>query len=108
MSKILLPVDGSANSLRALRHVVNRFLTNHELEVQLLHVRTPFSQHIARFVSRADRASYHREAADKALAPGRELLKRHGVPSIGAYSQPSSSFVESTDALGSSCTTTAE
>jgi len=43
-------------------------------------VRTPFSQHVARFVSRADRASYHREAANEALAPARELLNRHGVP----------------------------
>ena len=78
--KILLPVDGSPNSLRAVRHVVNQFLSNHELEVNLLHVRTPFSQHIARFVSRADRASYHRDEADRALAPARELLKHHGVP----------------------------
>lgn len=80
MSKILLPVDGSPNALRAVRHVVNQFLMNHEHEVHLLHVRTPFSQHVARFVSRADRASYHREEADKALEPARALLERHGVP----------------------------
>ncbi len=80
MMKILLPVDGSANSLKAARHVVNRFLENRDIEVHLLHVRQPFSQHIARFSSAQNRASYHREAAEKALAPARELLTRFGVP----------------------------
>src|SRR6185503_19008879 len=70
----------SPNAIRAVRHVVNQFMTDHTLEVHLLHVRTPFSQHIARFVSRAARASYHREEAEKALAPARELLRRHSVP----------------------------
>ena len=51
MTKILLPTDGSPNSLNAVRHVVNRFLENPNLEVHLLHVRQPLSQHIARFVS---------------------------------------------------------
>ena len=80
MMKILLPVDGSANSLKAARHVVNRFLENRDIEVHLLHVRQPFSQHIACFSSAQNRASYHREAAEKALAPARELLTRFGVP----------------------------
>jgi YjbE family integral membrane protein len=80
MSKILLPVDGSSNSLRAVRHVVNQFMGNHDLEVHLLNVRTPLSQHIARFLSRGTRTSFHRDEADKVLAPAREMLKRFGVP----------------------------
>jgi nucleotide-binding universal stress UspA family protein len=82
MSKILLPVDGSANALRATRHVLNQFLHDRSVEVHLLHVRTPLSQHIARFLSGGTRARFHREEADKALTPARELLKRHGVPSV--------------------------
>ena len=80
MTKILLPTDGSANSLNAVRHVVNRFLENPNMEVHLLHVRQPLSQHIARFISGPDRAAFHREKADAALAPARELLSRFGVP----------------------------
>ena len=80
MTKILLPTDGSANSLNAVRHVVNRFLDNPNLEVHLLHVRQPLSQHIARFVSAHNRAAFHREKADAALGPARELLNRFGVP----------------------------
>jgi nucleotide-binding universal stress UspA family protein len=79
MSKVLLPIDGSTNSLRAARHVVNQFM-NQRVEVHLLHVRTPLSQHVARFLSRGTRAGFHRDEADKALAPAREMLKRFGVP----------------------------
>lgn len=80
MTKILLPTDGSPNSLNAVRHVVNRFLENPNLEVHLLHVRQPLSQHIARFISGHQRAAFHREKAEIALAPARELLGRFGVP----------------------------
>jgi nucleotide-binding universal stress UspA family protein len=48
--------------------------------VHLLHVRPPFSQHVARFSSASSRAAYHREAAEKALAPARDLLRLYGVP----------------------------
>ena len=80
MSKVLVPIDGSSNSLRAARHVVTQFMNNHRIEVHLLHVRTPLSQHVARFLSRGTRSAFHRDEADKALAPAREMLKRFGVP----------------------------
>ncbi|MGZ5754309.1 MAG: universal stress protein, partial [Burkholderiales bacterium] len=82
MSKVLIPVDGSLNALKAVRHVVNEFMSNHRHEVHLLHVRTPLSQHVARFLSRGTRARFHRDEADKVLAPARELLKRFGVPYV--------------------------
>ena len=80
MSKVLLPVDGSPNSMRAVRHVVNQFMSDHELEAHLLHVRTPLSQHVARFLSTGTRRDFHYDEATKALAPARALLKQHGVP----------------------------
>ena len=80
MKKILIPVDGSANSMQAVRHAVNSFLNDSRMEVHLLHVRVPFSQHVSRFVGKRNRESYHREMADKALRPARDLLNRHGVP----------------------------
>ena len=80
MSKVLIPVDGSTNALRAVRHVVTQFMSNHQLDVHLLHVRTPLSQHVARFLSRGTRASFHRDEADKALSAAREMLKRFGIP----------------------------
>jgi nucleotide-binding universal stress UspA family protein len=80
MLKVLIPVDGSQNALQAVRHVVNRFLANSRMEVHLLHVRAPFSRHVSQFASRKNRESYHREMADRVLAPARELLHMHGVP----------------------------
>ncbi len=80
MRKILIPVDGTASALQAVRHVVNQFLTDANMEVHLLHVRAPFSQYVSRFVSKRNRHSYHRELAEKALQSARDLLDKHGVP----------------------------
>jgi YjbE family integral membrane protein len=80
MQKILVPVDGSRNSEHVLRQVVNEFLSDPSLEVHLLNVQAPFSRHIAQFASKRARDDFHREQAEKAIAPARELLARHGVP----------------------------
>jgi nucleotide-binding universal stress UspA family protein/threonine/homoserine/homoserine lactone efflux protein len=80
MKKILLPIDGSANSLKAVRHAVNRLVNGEELDFHLLHVREPFSQYIARFVRRRDRTAYHRERAEKALEPARKILAQFNIP----------------------------
>ena len=80
--RILVPVDGSANSLKALEHVARRYVTAHDVEVHLLHVRQPFSELVARFTSRGNREAYHHDAAEAALAPARALLTRLGVPHI--------------------------
>jgi nucleotide-binding universal stress UspA family protein len=80
MPRILIPVDVSQNSLRAVRHVVSQSLAKGGVEVHLLHVRAPFSWHLARFAGRRQRDAYHRELAEQALAPARELLNRYSVP----------------------------
>jgi nucleotide-binding universal stress UspA family protein len=82
MKKILLPADGSANSLKAARYVISRLADYPDIEAHLLHVRQPFSQHIARFSRAEDRAAFHREAAEKALAPVRALLTQAGIPHV--------------------------
>lgn len=80
MKRILLPVDGSTNSLEAVKHVVARFLSDSNMELHLFHVRTPFSKHIARFLNRRDLAAYHRDEAAKALKSARDMLDSRGVP----------------------------
>ena len=62
MLKVLVAVDGSPNSQRAVRHVINEFAKNRGIEVHLLNVQAPFSMHIAQFASSKDRDSFHREA----------------------------------------------
>jgi YjbE family integral membrane protein len=80
MEKILIPVDGSQNALKAVQHAVNRFTIEPHMEIHLLHVRTPLTLHAAQFISRRNRAAYHRDEAEKALGPARELLHKSGVP----------------------------
>jgi nucleotide-binding universal stress UspA family protein len=50
------------------------------MEVHLLNVQTPFSADIAHFSSRRSRHDYHREQAEKALGPAREMLDRFSIP----------------------------
>jgi YjbE family integral membrane protein len=78
--RVLVPIDGTENSLTALRHVMERYRVRHDIEVHLLHVRQPFSELVARFTPRGNRESYHWDAAEKALAPARALLGRESVP----------------------------
>ena len=80
MFKVLVPVDGSANSRHAVRHVINHYLKDGTIEVHLLNVQPPFSAHIARFVSKEDLAAFHRDEANKALQTVKNLLIQHGVP----------------------------
>ena len=80
MLRILVPVDGSPNCRHALQHVVREFMSNTAMEVHLLNVQTPFSQHIARFVSGRSRREFHLAQAEAALDPARNLLNQFRVP----------------------------
>lgn len=80
MPKVLIPLDGSENALRAVRHVVNQSLAKGALEAHLLHVRPSFMWHLTCFASKKARDDYHRALAQSALAPARELLRRYSVP----------------------------
>ena len=80
MLKILVPVDGSRNAQHAVRHVIAEYRRHPGFEVHLLNVQAPFSRHVSQFVGRKDRADYHKEQADAALAPLREMLESASVP----------------------------
>ena len=80
MKRLLVPVDASENARFAVRHVINGFLKDSSMEVHLLNVQPPFSRHVAQFAGRKNREAWHREEAEKALAPARKLLEQHGVP----------------------------
>ena len=79
MKRILLPIDASSNSLKAVQHVMGRFVTDPDMELHLLHVCTPFSRHVARFVSRRNLAGFHRDEAAKAMAAARLMLDARGI-----------------------------
>ena len=80
MLKVLIPIDGSANALRAVRHAITEYQRHHELELHLLNVQPRVSRHIGRFVSRDDREGWQRDRSDVALADAEALLANAGVP----------------------------
>jgi len=80
MLKVLVPVDGSGNALRAVQQTIGEYRRHHELEVHLLNVQPPLSRHIARFVSQQDRSSWHQDQASERMASAVELLAKNGVP----------------------------
>ena len=80
MLKVLVPVDGSPNALRAVRQTIGEYRRHHELEVHLLNVQPPLSRHIARFVSQNDRSSWHQEQADGAHGRRVACCSKSGVP----------------------------
>jgi YjbE family integral membrane protein len=78
MNKILVPIDGSENSMDALRHVL-RTNPADALQVLVLNVQPLLTRHISRFVSAADRDAWRQERADSATHKAREELQRHRV-----------------------------
>ena len=55
-------------------------MNNTAMEVHLVNVQRPFSAHVAQFSSRSNRLDYHREQAEKALAPVKEMLDKFSIP----------------------------
>ena len=79
MLKALVPVDSTGNSLGAIRHVVKLVEGREPLEIHLLNVEPHLPQHISRFLSQEDLASFRHDEAEKAFAPARALLDAAGI-----------------------------
>ena len=78
--KVLIPVDGSSNSLRAVRHAIDEYRRHHELELHLFNVQPRLSRHISRFVGRREREAYMHDRADAAMASAVALVVQAQVP----------------------------
>jgi nucleotide-binding universal stress UspA family protein len=79
MLKALVPVDGSANSLGAVRHVIKLVKDREPLEIHVLNVQPPVHGDVTMFISGSAVKAYHEEEAAKALATACRLLDDHGV-----------------------------
>jgi nucleotide-binding universal stress UspA family protein len=80
MLKVLVPIDGSENALRALERVVAMLRERGPCEIHLINVQPPLGGDVTTFVGSATVKDYHREEGEKVLAPARSLLDRQGVP----------------------------
>jgi nucleotide-binding universal stress UspA family protein len=85
--KILLPVDGSEYSTKAVNYISTHLdLFQGERELHLLHVKAPIPLGHARAAVGSEAVeSYYKEEAAKALAPSEELLSKSGIPYKSGY-----------------------
>ncbi len=84
--RILVPMDGSQNALRALALAIGMIKDVPGSRIELVNAQTPLGQGVSMFVARADVKGYHRDEGMRALAPALEAAKAAGVtcaPHIG-------------------------
>jgi len=80
LSKVLVPVDGSPQADRAVKHAIEMSKIGQARELHLLNVQPALSGDVAAFVDKPTRDDYHRDEADKSLESARKLLKAADMP----------------------------
>jgi len=81
MSKVLVPVDGSDCSLRALQQAVQWAKSAPGTEVVVLNVQAPIvSGHARMFLSKSDIQTYHELEGKEVLDKVKPVLEASGVP----------------------------
>lgn len=82
MKRVLLPIDGSECSLRAVQYLLDQRTDRPspaDPEIHLVNVQVPFSGHISQFINREQIAGFQRDEGAKALQGARALLDAGGV-----------------------------
>lgn len=80
MLKMLVPVDGSESSQRAVKHVIAFASRVEGAQIHLLNVQPPIlSGEVVMFVGQGAINKYHREESEQALKPARALLDQAGL-----------------------------
>jgi nucleotide-binding universal stress UspA family protein len=98
MKAILVAVDGSGTSDRAVRHALDLIEAGLAAELHLLNVQPNLGGAISSFVSREQIDTHHREEGHKALATAVEITKQAGVAAkihigVGRQGEVASDFV---------------
>ena len=73
--RLLVPIDGSRHSLRALAHVIRRVASHRQLRIYVLNVQLPLPQSL--FVSRSMIADYHKAKSKAELSRALRMLSRN-------------------------------
>ncbi len=97
MPKLLLPVDGSAVSLRMAEALPHRLAGYPRTpEIHLLNVQRPVSHDVGQFVDKPALQDFHRQQGLEALAAARAHLEAAGfapVPHVVIDDQPAQAIV---------------
>lgn len=80
MKNVLIPVDGSDNSLRAVRYMIDRVREYGPCTIHLLNVQVPIvSGTVLTFISAGAIQEYYEDEAKMALAKAKDTLDTAGV-----------------------------
>jgi nucleotide-binding universal stress UspA family protein len=81
MIKLMIPVDGSEGSLKAVQYVASHIQDYKEgTELHLLNVQHPIvSGAVRHFISHEELDRYYRENAEQAMKPAIEALQKAGL-----------------------------
>lgn len=80
MKNILVPVDGSQHSVRALETALSMARQTDGATLHVINVQPPIvSGNVTQFISSKDLAAFYEEEGRKALVPVRPLLEQSGV-----------------------------
>lgn len=85
MKTVLVPVDGSETSARAVQHLIQkraRYKEPSEVEIHLLNVQPPFPGDVNMFIDHEEIKQYHHDKGLEALKTARELLDKAGAKYI--------------------------
>src|SRR5712664_555187 len=79
MKRVLIPVDGSARSLEAVRATV-REGPNAIARIDLVNVQPLFNRHVSRWLTREQRDAWRSDRSQRALARARTIVEMSGIP----------------------------
>ena len=78
MKRILIPVDGSPESLEAVRAAAS-YGPAAISRIELLNVQPLLHRHISQWVAKRDRDAWRAQRAEEALAPARRIVEEAGI-----------------------------
>jgi nucleotide-binding universal stress UspA family protein len=102
MKCVVVPVDGSECSLRAVRYLIAAHADGRRPQIHLVNVQVSMTGDVSQFVARADIQAYQHEHSDEALKAARGLFDAAGVPyqAHEAVGSVADQIVRLADALG--------
>ena len=81
MKKVIIPVDGSEPSKRAVQYVIDLVRGGLRVEIELVNVRVPIdSAYLQRFITREALQDWYRDEGESELKTATALLDRAELP----------------------------